>query len=432
MKLAHLLPSSMRSLLTPMASAIWRRNQPRCRRSQAWRRRASFPLRANRFMHGSLSPRLSYVRSLCTGQENEGSAMRCFWLVTAVLAITFGTAGQVHADFVVNGSFEAVQIGSPFYSGNPDDIPGWTHTGAPGDALLWAVGYPHVTVAGDGRQFVTLGGGIFVSGTASWEQTLTGLSPGGTYTLTFEMASEQAVSGFQSITVDFPSGSPTGAMTFTAGTTSVDDWQDWEQKTLDFVASSSAVTLRFSATTQYDVGLDNVRVEAKTVPELAALTPAKVWIGLKNSDDVGLRLDLFAEVFLHEAKVGEGQLNNVASGSSGFNNAKSNTIPLTLFASVEVPLDAELAITLSVRRTCFGGGHNSGTPRLWYNDRQADSRFGATIEDTTSDFFLGDGFVLATTPGTGPKKTIDVPVDNTTPCPNRPFTPFGTWGLTLP
>src|SRR5882724_2447698 len=286
MKLAHLLPSSMRSLLTPMASAIWRRNQPRCRRSQAWRRRASFPLRANRFMHGSLSPRLSYVRSLCTGQENEGSAMRCFWLVTAVLAITFGTAGQVHADFVVNGSFEAVQIGSPFYSGNPDDIPGWTHTGTAGDALLWAVGYPNVTVAGDGRQFVTLGGGIFASGTGSWQQTLTGLSPGATYTLTFEMASETAISGFQSITVDFPSGSPTGAMTFTAGTTSVLDWQDWEQKTLDFVASSSAVTLRFSATTQYDVGLDNVRVEAKTVPFAAFTAKLDLTLGPSVSQDV--------------------------------------------------------------------------------------------------------------------------------------------------
>jgi hypothetical protein len=130
----------------------------------------------------------------------------------------------VHADFVVNGSFEAVQIGTPFYSQNPTDIPGWTHTGTTGDALLWAVGYPNVTVAGDGRQFVTLGGGIFESGTASWQQTLTGLSPGGTYILTFEMASEQAISAFQSITVDFPSGSPTGAMTFTAGTTSVNDW----------------------------------------------------------------------------------------------------------------------------------------------------------------------------------------------------------------
>jgi hypothetical protein len=177
-------------------------------------------------------------------------------------------------------------------------------------------------------------------------------------------------------------------------------------------------------------------VEAATIPEptpgLTALSPAKVWVGLKNSDAVGLRLDLKAEVFLDDTKIGEGQLNNVSSGSSGFNNAKLNTIPLTLFAPVEVPEDAILEITVSVRRTCFGGGHNSGTPRLWYNDSQANSRFGATIEDTTSDFFLRDGFALATTPGPGPKKTIDVPVDNKAPCPDRPFKPFGTWSIVLP
>jgi hypothetical protein len=173
--------------------------------------------------------------------------------------------------------------------------------------------------------------------------------------------------------------------------------------------------------------------------ELTALSPATLWIGLKNSDAVGLRLDLQAEVFLNETKVGEGALNNVASGSSGFNNAKLNAIPLTLFAPVEVPADAELAMTLSVRRTCFGGGHNSGTPRLWYNgqpidsgsQRDAGTRVGATIADTTSEFFLRDGFVLSTTAGTA-RTFVDVPVDNKTPCPNRPFTPFGTWSLRLP
>jgi hypothetical protein len=173
--------------------------------------------------------------------------------------------------------------------------------------------------------------------------------------------------------------------------------------------------------------------------ELTSLSPATLWIGLKNSDAVGLRLDLQAEVFLNETKVGEGALNNVTSGSSGFNNAKLNAIPLTLFAPVEVPADAELAMTLSVRRTCSGGGHNSGTPRLWYNgqpidsgsQRDAGTRFGATIADTPSAFFLRDGFALSTTAGTA-KKFVDVPVDNKTPCPNRPFTLFGTWSLTLP
>jgi hypothetical protein len=166
--------------------------------------------------------------------------------------------------------------------------------------------------------------------------------------------------------------------------------------------------------------------------ELTSLNPAKIWVGLKNSDAVGLRLDLKTEVFVNQIKVGEGQLNNVTSGSSGFNNAKLNTIPLTLFAPVEVPANAALKITLSVRRTCFGGGHNSGTSRLWYNDSQANSRFGATIGDTTSDLFLRSGFALATSPGSGPKQTIDVGVDNKASCPNRPFIPFGTWNLILP
>jgi Bacterial Ig domain len=60
---------------------------------------------------------------------------------------------------------------------------------------------------------------------------------------------------------------------------------------------------------------------------LSSLSPAKLWIGLKNSDAVGLHLDLKAEVLLNGTKLGEGQRNNVSSGSSGFNNAKLNTIP---------------------------------------------------------------------------------------------------------
>jgi hypothetical protein len=126
-------------------------------------------------------------------------------------------------------------------------------------------------------------------------------------------------------------------------------------------------------------------------------------------------------------------LDNVASGSSGFHNAKLQTIPLSLLnGPVDLRSNAELSLRVSVRRTCAGGGHNSGTPRLWFNDAQANSRVGATIEGTTSDFLLRDGFVLTTTPGTGPKKTIYVPVDNKTPCPNRPFAPFRIWSLTLP
>jgi hypothetical protein len=42
---------------------------------------------------------------------------------------------------------------------------------------------------------------------------------------------------------------------------------------------------------------------------LISLSPAKVWVGLKNSDAVGLRLDLRTEVLLNGTKIAQGELN---------------------------------------------------------------------------------------------------------------------------
>jgi hypothetical protein len=159
---------------------------------------------------------------------------------------------------------------------------------------------------------------------------------------------------------------------------------------------------------------------------------AQVWVGLKNSDAVGLRLDVKAEVRLNATLIGEGRLDNVAGGSSGFNNAKLHTILLSPAAAVELASGGTVGVTLSIRRTCAGGGHNSGTARLWFNDSQANSGVSLATADTPQEFFLRTGFALATTPGSGPKQTIDVGVDSKVPCPNRPFKPFGTWSIALP
>src|SRR5438045_5298263 len=82
---------------------------------------------------------------------------------------------------VQNPSFEAVQIASPFDSANAADVPNWTHTGTVGDALMWAIGYSDtggsVTVAGDGKQFVTMGGGP-VTGSGTWTQSVSGFTIG--------------------------------------------------------------------------------------------------------------------------------------------------------------------------------------------------------------------------------------------------------------
>ena len=82
------------------------------------------------------------------------------------LWLLFAVTGP--ANGVENGDFEDVLIGPPYNSSDPADIPGWTHTGSVGDALLWSEGYVDsggdVLFAGHKKQFVTIGGGFDGSG----------------------------------------------------------------------------------------------------------------------------------------------------------------------------------------------------------------------------------------------------------------------------
>ncbi len=163
-------------------------------------------------------------------------------------------------------------------------------------------------------------------------------------------------------------------------------------------------------------------------PQLTSLGPARVWIGLKNSDDVGTRFDLLAEVFKNGVLVGSGQLNGVAAGGSGFNNAILDTITLAQSQSAGFCAGENLSLRLSVR-IASNSSHVSGTARLWFNDAAANSRVTATIGGATSDFFLRSGLVLATTAGAGPRNNLDVMVNRNQN--GNPFKPFGTWTYTF-
>lgn len=163
------------------------------------------------------------------------------------------------------------------------------------------------------------------------------------------------------------------------------------------------------------------------VRRLTALAPAQVWVGLKNSDDVGTRFDLLAEAYKDGDLIISGQLDNVWGGSSGFNNARLNTINFNSFSPVDFPQGSTLGIKLYVRNACQGPTHNSGTARLWFNDGAANSHFGATIGTATNNYFILNNFLLGTSAGAGPKKTIDVAAGS--PC--SPFKLFGTWIVSL-
>jgi streptogramin lyase len=174
---------------------------------------------------------------------------------------------------------------------------------------------------------------------------------------------------------------------------------------------------------------------------LTALSPAQVWISLKNGDDVGTIFDLKAEALVGGNKVGEGQLNNVSGFGAGgvFGKALLKAIPLTLSnGPVALPAGTSLAIRVSARISCSGKGHAVGSARLWFNGQAIDSgttkdagsRFGATIGDGTANYFLRSGSVLNTAAGSS-KLSLDVTVNSAVACSApRPFTAFGTWSVT--
>ena len=128
--------------------------------------------------------------------------------------------------------------------------------------------------------------------------------------------------------------------------------------------------------------------------------------------------------------IGSGQANNVSGGSSGFNNAVQRALGLAAStAQSSICTGETLSIRLSARIGSNGIGHRSGTARLWYNDGQANSRFGITLNGTSYVLYLRSGSVLGTTAGPGPKLTSDVFVDRLVG--GNPFKPFGTWSKTF-
>jgi len=135
-----------------------------------------------------------------------------------------------------------------------------------------------------------------------------------------------------------------------------------------------------------------------------------------------------------------GTLNNVSSGGTGFNNAILQPVSMSLTSGpLDIPADAVVAMRVSTRRTCFGGGHNSGTARVWFNGlpiddgpmRDAGSRLQATVAGIEWPAFLRNGFGLALLPGIN-RQSVDAGVNSGASCPARPFVPFGTWATNLP
>jgi hypothetical protein len=162
---------------------------------------------------------------------------------------------------------------------------------------------------------------------------------------------------------------------------------------------------------------------------LTQLSQAQMWVGLKNSDDVGTKFDLLAEIFRNGVRIGSGQVNDVAGGSSGFNNARLDAINLALSEQTYLGPRDTLSIKVSTR-IASSSSHRSGTARLWFNDSAANSRFSATVGIVPGSYYLLYPNSLGTNSGLGPKKMSDVFVDRAVG--GNSFITFGEWKITLP
>jgi len=163
--------------------------------------------------------------------------------------------------------------------------------------------------------------------------------------------------------------------------------------------------------------------------------PVKVWVGLKNSDDAGVKFDLQAKLKRNGAEIGVGQFDGVSGGSSGFNNAHLYTIPLSAVPAGGFASGDTVSLEILVRTACVGSGHNSGTARVWFNgpaidtgaDRNAGSRVLVNVGGVPTDMFLVENFGLS-----GTSHTSRLFVDKAAGTRCSVFKPVASWSTTIP
>jgi hypothetical protein len=217
-------------------------------------------VRSRKFLglFGSLSWHKACVLLLGNIRATGGRIMKAKNLVLAATTVfALGAASQAHAVSIVNGSFET------------GDLTGWGGTvTTDGNGLN-----PFGTAFGTGMD------GTYWAWLAGFEigrdltQTITGLTPGASYRISFIMASEFVNFDQLNVSVD---GNP--FTVFIAPPINGNFWDNWVSQSIDFSASGATADLLFSTfglnAAGYDVGLDNVtirQISDVTVPEPASI-----------------------------------------------------------------------------------------------------------------------------------------------------------------
>jgi len=119
---------------------------------------------------------------------------------------------------------------------------------------------------------------------------------------------------------------------------------------------------------------------------LTALNNLHVWLGLKNSDDIGTRFDLRAEVYKNgQSLITSGELYCIQNITRNANLAKEVVVSFASFSSVDFDDSDTLSLKILTRigtngAGAFCGGHSNAVGlRLYFDATSRPSRFDATL-----------------------------------------------------
>ena len=168
-----------------------------------------------------------------------------------------------------------------------------------------------------------------------------------------------------------------------------------------------------------------------TVPkQLASLAPAKLWVGLKNSDDQGTLFDVRVEVLKNGSVIASGVSKNIQGVTRNPDKAKEVTVGFGSIFDGELSPGNTLSLRVSTKVADSGGHNNAVGLRLYYDAVSRPSRFGAEITpDPLKSFFLrtvtSDFLDSTALTGKTPKQKDSPSVDRKT------FKEIGTWSMTV-
>lgn len=193
----------------------------------------------------------------------------------AIAALALGTTTAANAATIVNGSFENLGVTVPvaprnssFYevlAPNSTAITGWTvgtvgTTGLSGVDIVYK--YWQQT---DGNYSLDLS----ARDAGSISQLLTGLTVGGHYTLTFEMAGNPAGVSPKSLLLSIGSLTPETFSILSGVGHNSRNAMNWQEQSYSFVANSTTALLTFESLNRGNAGaaIDNVSISGGLVPE---------------------------------------------------------------------------------------------------------------------------------------------------------------------